>query len=53
MPIEIKKLQKEGLLPDLDAQIQPIKPNSFKIRNDLNQRLKIIDESAQAQLARA
>jgi HlyD family secretion protein len=47
-----RKLQKEGLLPDLDAQISTNKAEQLKIRNDLeDQRLKIIDESAQAQLA--
>jgi len=47
-----QKLQKEGLLPDLDAQISANKAEQLKIRNDLEeQRLKIIDESAQAQLA--
>lgn len=47
-----QKLQKEGLLPDLDAQISTNRMQQLKIRNDLEiQRLKIIDESVQAQLA--
>jgi HlyD family secretion protein len=46
------KLEKEGLLPKLDAEISTNKADQLKIRNDLeDQRLKIIDESAQAQLA--
>jgi HlyD family secretion protein len=46
------KLEKEGLLPKLDAEISNNKMEQLKIRNDLeDQRLKIIDESAQAQLA--
>jgi HlyD family secretion protein len=46
------KLEKEGLLPKLDAEISTNKAEQLKIRNDLeDQRLKIIDESAQAQLA--
>jgi HlyD family secretion protein len=46
------KLEKEGLLPKLDAEISTNKAEQLKIRNDLEeQRLKIIDESAQAQLA--
>ena len=47
-----RKLEKEGLLPTLDAEISTNKAEQLKIRNDLeDQRLKIIDESAQAQLA--
>ena len=46
------KLEKEGLIPKLDAEISTNKADQLKIRNDLeDQRLKIIDESAQAQLA--
>ncbi len=46
------KLEKEGLLPKLDAEISTNKSEQLKIRNDLeDDRLKIIDESAQAQLA--
>ena len=46
------KLEKEGLLPKLDAEISTNKADQLKIRNDLeDQRMKIIDESAQAQLA--
>ena len=46
------KLEKEGLLPKLDSEISTNKADQLKIRNDLeDQRLKIIDESAQAQLA--
>ena len=46
------KLEKEGLLSTLDAEISTNKADQLKIRNDLeDQRLKIIDESAQAQLA--
>ena len=46
------KLEKEGLLPKLDSEISTNKAEQLKIRNDLeDQRLKIIDESAQAQLA--
>jgi HlyD family secretion protein len=45
------KLEKEGLLPKLDAEISTSKAEQLKIRNDLeDQRLQIIDESAQAQL---
>jgi HlyD family secretion protein len=48
------KLEKEGLLPTLDAEISTNKAEQLKIRNDLeDQRLLIIDESAQAQLAAA
>ena len=46
------KLEKEGLIPKLDAEISTNKAEQLKIRNDLeDERLKIIDESAQAQLA--
>ncbi len=46
------KLEKEGLIPKLDAEISTNKADQLKIRNDLeDQRLKIIDESSQAQLA--
>jgi HlyD family secretion protein len=46
------KLEKEGLLPKLDAEISTSKAEQLKIRNDLeDQRLNIIGESAQAQLA--
>ncbi len=46
------KLEKEGLIPQLDADISTNKADQLKIRNDLEvERLKIIDESAQAQLA--
>jgi HlyD family secretion protein len=46
------KLEKEGLIPKLDAEISTNKADQLKIRNDLeDERLKIIDESAQAQLA--
>ena len=46
------KLEKEGLLSKLDSEISTNKADQLKIRNDLEeQRLKIIDESAQAQLA--
>ena len=46
------KLEKEGLLAKLEADISNNKAEQLKVRNDLEeQRLKIIDESAQAQLA--
>lgn len=46
------KLEKEGLIPKLDADISTNKAEQLKIRNDLEiERLKIIDESSQAQLA--
>lgn len=46
------KLEKEGLIPQLDADISTNKADQLKIRNDLEvERMKIIDESAQAQLA--
>jgi len=46
------KLEKEGLIPRLDAEISTNKADQLKIRNDLeDQRLKIIDESSRAQLA--
>jgi HlyD family secretion protein len=46
------KLEHEGLLPKLDAEISTNKAEQLKIRNDLeDQRMKIIDESTQAQLA--
>src|SRR5579863_4873897 len=46
------KLEKEGLLSKLDSEISTNKADQLKIRNDLeDERMKIIDESAQAQLA--
>jgi HlyD family secretion protein len=46
------KLEKEGLLAKLESDISTNKAEQLKIRNDLeDQRLRIIDESAQAQLA--
>jgi HlyD family secretion protein len=46
------KLEKEGLLSKLDSEISTNKMEQLKIRNDLeDQRMNIIDESAQAQLA--
>ena len=46
------RLEKEGLLARLDAEISTNKAEQLKIRDDLeDQRLGIIDESARAQLA--
>jgi len=46
------KLEKEGLISKLDAAISDNKADQLKIRDDLeDQRLRIIDESARAQLA--
>ena len=46
------KLEKEGLISKLDAAISNNKADQLKIRDDLeDQRLRIIDESARAQLA--
>lgn len=48
------KLEKEGLLSKLESDISTNKADQLKIRNDLeDERLKIIDESSQAQLAAA
>jgi HlyD family secretion protein len=47
-----QKLEKEGLIPRLDAEISTKRAEQLKVRDDLeDQRLMIVDDSARAQLA--